>query len=341
MSNLLFAILTLGASTFSDKYSQTSSSHNNMWEKAQYDQFPMVEKFDYQKLQSWFIHPFSKKRAKLIPQNKYKSDYGKYKADVFFVHPSTPILKDSFHGDGKHYRTQLFLNNIVLKYQISAFNHFSNIYAPHYRQAHNKKLKLNPYDNSSKKAINLAYSDVKNAFMYFLKIRKNKNGPFFIAGSGQGSKHLARLILEMQYHPDMNYMVSAYLPGANIDIKTSRKFNKIRTCSHKDQINCIHSWNFKTDSNYKKLVCNNPFDWNKKCTKSKLSLPNSNTKKHLSNLEILIHNAQCLKNGILKVHFKNTFCKINKNNSYQVFFGAIKEDSKNRLSKYHTLRLKS
>ena len=55
----------------------------------------------------------------------------------------------------------------MLSTQASAFNGISNIYAPQYRQATFAAISTNQHE-SSINSLELAYSDVKNAFEYFL-----------------------------------------------------------------------------------------------------------------------------------------------------------------------------
>ena len=66
----------------------------------------------------------------------------------------------------------------MLATQASAFNGISNIYAPQYRQATFAAISTNQHE-SSINSLEIAYSDVKNAFEYFL-FEINKNKPEYI-----------------------------------------------------------------------------------------------------------------------------------------------------------------
>ena len=70
----------------------------------------------------------------------------------------------------------------------------ANLYVPFYRQAHirvfNEKFK-----DEGKKALDLAYKDIKSAFIYYLN-NFNDNKPFIIASHSQGTVHAKRLISE-------------------------------------------------------------------------------------------------------------------------------------------------
>ena len=48
-------------------------------------------------------------------------------------------------------------------------------------------------NDNGQKALDVAYTDIENAFDYFIK-KYNKNNPFIIAGHSQGALHANRLI---------------------------------------------------------------------------------------------------------------------------------------------------
>ncbi|GIR73695.1 MAG: hypothetical protein CM15mP76_04220 [Prochlorococcus sp.] len=78
-------------------------------------------------------------------------------------------------------RTEIMLGN-----QASAFNGSCNIYAPEYRQA--TYFSFFDKDDNGKKALDLAYEDIENAFNYFLEFFNNGK-PFIIAAHSQGALH--------------------------------------------------------------------------------------------------------------------------------------------------------
>ena len=91
-------------------------------------------------------------------------------ADVFFIYPTLIDGKDlkAWNSDiwDRHIRNDVL--NRPVKYQASAWIESGNLYVPFYRQAHirvfNKK-----FQDDGKKALNLAYDDLKDAFNYYLE----------------------------------------------------------------------------------------------------------------------------------------------------------------------------
>ena len=96
-----------------------------------------------------------------------------------------PLMKTSaaYERTGSHLATQA-----------SAFSETCNVYAPYYRQATYYSF-FDAEANNGCKALDLAYSDISNAFECIYE--KHNNGkPFFIAGHSQGALHGQRLINE-------------------------------------------------------------------------------------------------------------------------------------------------
>jgi len=115
------------------------------------------------------------------------------------------------------------------------------VFAPRYRQAH-----LSAYYPRTKEdtiaalnAFNLAYSDVKNAFLYYLQ-NENKGRPIIIASHSQGSTHAQRLLLEFFDNALLyNKLVAAYIPGMYVN---TEKFVNIRPCQTPHQTGCMVGW---------------------------------------------------------------------------------------------------
>ena len=47
----------------------------------------------------------------------------------------------------------------------------------------------------------------------------------------------------MQNHKEMKNLVTAYLPGSEIDEKWAKDMNSIKICSDENKIHCIQTWN--------------------------------------------------------------------------------------------------
>tara|TARA_B100000886_G_C20413620_1_gene488241 strand:- start:516 stop:1685 length:1170 start_codon:yes stop_codon:yes gene_type:complete len=155
-----------------------------------------------------------------------------------------PILKNDFNK----YKKKIFSNN-SLKY-FSFDNDKQRIY--------------------SKESYELAYSDIKRAFLKYLEF-ENKGKNFIIAAHSQGSMHAKRLIndIVMPNEEIKDKLLLAYLVG----IPIAENFSDLPPCSSPAQIKCFLSWNTFGDNvnpydneYYKNIVATNPvtFDQSEK-----------------------------------------------------------------------------
>jgi hypothetical protein len=82
-------------------------------------------------------------------------------------------------------------DNSPILYQASVFNKQSRIFAPRYRQAHLRAFYT--IDKNAKfNSLDLAYSDIKSAFEYYLQ-NHNHGQLIIIASHSQGTLHAAKL----------------------------------------------------------------------------------------------------------------------------------------------------
>lgn len=196
---------------------------------------------DYSNLRYWAAHPDKENPAKLVPKAKRNSSTEILDVDIFFIHPTTFTKKkpEFWNGDLNNSYLNDVTDSKAIKYQASIFNQVGQIYAPRYRQAH-----LSAYWNLNRKNLeqvfDLAYSDVKNAFEYYMKYF-NAGKPFIIASHSQGTTHAKRLMMEViDRSPELqNQMVVAYLVG--MDVKTD-EYENIFPCEKPDEIGCFTSW---------------------------------------------------------------------------------------------------
>ena len=195
---------------------------------------------DYANLTNWAAHPETSDNADLVP-GKEGIFTGVLEAYVFFIHPTI------YNDRGKDLPWNPRLDNIELneridnstiKFQATAFNGSGRVFAPRYRQAH--LVSYRTADTASaKKAFALAYSDVKQAFEYYL-MHYNKGRPIIIAGHSQGTTHGAPLVREFfDGTPLQGQLVAAYLIGLPLP-KTY--FEHIKPCTDKDDLGCSISW---------------------------------------------------------------------------------------------------
>merc|ERR1712176_1296358 len=69
-------------------------------------------------------------------------------------------------------------------------------------------------------ALDLAYDDVRRAFLHFVKDPETADRPFVLASHSQGTMHMVRLIQEeVEPHPDRRArLVHAYLTGFSVPL---------------------------------------------------------------------------------------------------------------------------
>ncbi len=223
---------------------------------------------DYSNPDNWAASPYKMDTSDKIPEGLNDEETDK-KADVFFVHPTSYFdeadtaswnawLSDTVVNGETDYKSILF--------QASVFNGSCRVFAPRYRQA-NMEVFYKMGTPEAKAAFDLAYSDVKTAFLYYLQ-NENKNRPIVIASHSQGTLHAIRLLQEFfDDLPLQNQLVCAYIPGYRIK---KDAFKSIPVSEKPNQTGCFAGWR-----SYEKgeipdrvlvengdCVCVNPLTWN-------------------------------------------------------------------------------
>ena len=241
---------------------------------------------DYSDTSFWAATPSRQNTSDRIPAF-LKDEKTDKKADVFFIHPTTFIgianetdilepganrmeivdkLKAlSWNAD----LTDTVVNNrtdhMTILYQASVFNASCRVFAPRYRQA-NIKAFFVPGSPEAKKALDLAYSDIKKAFEYYLQ-NENQGRPIIIASHSQGSIHAIRLLQEFFDGTMLQHqLVCAYIIGHQIQVGS---FKHIPVGDTPDATSCFVGWR-----SYRKgeiphqvkmeegnSVCVNPLTW--------------------------------------------------------------------------------
>jgi hypothetical protein len=206
---------------------------------------------DYSDENNWAALPWKKDSADAVPLNSgLTQNQEQAKADVFFIYPTL-----NFSGNGWNARVDdKFLNRQIdklsVKQQASVFNESCKVYVPRYRQATLYSFADNKGNGFN--ALDLAYSDIKRAFEYYLK-NYNNGRPIVIAGHSQGSYHGTRLIKEY-FETDSvlrKKLVAAYLIGGNA---TPNMYATIEPCDSAAQTGCYIAWHtMRFGSRFKKL----------------------------------------------------------------------------------------
>jgi hypothetical protein len=116
-------------------------------------------------------------------------------------------------------------------------------------------------------ALDLAYSDLKTAFEYYLK-HENKDRPIVIAGHSQGALHAVRLLQDFfDGKPLQKQLVCAYIPGYRIK---NEEFKTILAGEKPEQTGCFAGWRSylkgempeKVETEKGNSICVNPLTWN-------------------------------------------------------------------------------
>lgn len=199
---------------------------------------------DYAQNDAWAALPTKNDPADRIPSKLNLTEkQSDAKADVFFLHPTTftyePKNQYQWNADIKDVELNEKTDNSTILNQASAFNGSGKIYAPRYRQAHYYSFLTSNADDK-KQALDVAYSDIKAAFEYYLQ-NWNQGRPIIIASHSQGTVHAKRLLKEFfDGKPLQKQLVEAYLIGIATQPDT---FNDIKPSKSAGEIGGFVSWN--------------------------------------------------------------------------------------------------
>jgi hypothetical protein len=226
---------------------------------------------DYGNLDNWAATPMTIDFADKTPGGIYQDVQHDAPADVFFIHP-TSYTKERGNTDWNASLNDDDINQKTdegtILFQASVFNGAGKIYAPRYRQAHIFVYFTGDEAEerkNAKKALNLAYSDVKAAFEYYLE-NWNNDRPIIIASHSQGTTHAIRLINEyFEGHPLMDQLIAAYLVG--MPVRTST-FPSLKPCENATETGCFVTWRSyqrgflpKWHESGSDIVVTNPLSW--------------------------------------------------------------------------------
>ncbi|MEO8148194.1 MAG: DUF3089 domain-containing protein [Bacteroidia bacterium] len=225
---------------------------------------------DYNNPFNWAALPDKKDFADMVPTEcAIKDAQATAGADVFFIYPTIFTRKPTnayyWNADVNDSILNKEIDESTIRYQATIFNAAGRVYIPRYRQAHIRsyftKDKL-----SAQKAFEVAYTDVRKAFQYYLD-HYNNGRPIIIAGHSQGTKHAVRLLTEFfDSSPLREKLVAAYLIGGDVRVTN---YEMLRPCSDSTATGCYVSWRtYSTDykphkysANDEPLVCTNPLTW--------------------------------------------------------------------------------
>lgn len=331
---ILISLLFLGCAKNTSRYSSTHLSR-------------LPEAPDYSDCDYWAALPEEIDLADKTP-DRLMENQNKASADVFFVHPTIYTGKQHeaypWNADLKDEELNTKVDESTILNQATVFNESARVYTPRYRQAHIKVFRID--DQAVKnQALDYAYEDVKAAFEYYLKYKRNGR-PFIIAGHSQGTIHAGRLIQDYIEKDDQLRadFIAAYLVG--IALKPDL-FKSIPPCEGPTETGCWMSWNTfaydyhpkKYEEVYRGTVTTNPLSW----SATKQFVPrNENPGSILWNFE-KIRPQVCdalVTDGLLWIHkpqFPGSFLfnwKSYHPADYNLFYMSIRENVADRVNSF-------
>ena len=242
---------------------------------ASFDATPQPTPPNYADAAYWAVLPNSYPQALI----EIIGEFEEKDTDVFFVYPTllTDKKDPSWNADIQRKDIRESVINQSVKYQASAFAAAGNLYVPFYRQSH-YKIYVAPHKQEEEKSRELAYSDVRAAFQYYLK-HYNNGRPIIIASHSQGSIMCGMLLNEFfDGTPLQDQLVAAYIPGIKF---TEQNFKHLKEMNQPLATGGYISWNtYKRKnypSNYKQWykggTTTNPITWD--------NAPQTNASQHL------------------------------------------------------------
>ncbi len=270
-----------------------------------FDKCPAPPAPDYADLKNWIALPFRADAGDTVPPGKdIKDGQALAEADVFYIHPTVYLTAKQWNADLSWADINKKCDDCV-RYQASAFNACCRVYAPRYRQAALKSF-FDTVKTDGKRALALAYSDVKRAFEYYLK-NYNNGRPIIIAGHSQGAAHSASLLKEFfDGKPLMKQLVAAYPIGFPAKVK---EFVTIPLADSAAQTGCFVTWNTvvwgtkpeKNFARYKNSACVNPLTWRRDTVYAPASMNKGGLPFGFKQIDPAVCDAKCY-SGVLWVH---------------------------------------
>lgn len=299
---------------------------------------------DYSDLKYWASHPAKKDPGDEVPKDSGFTDMqATAEADVFFVHPTTLIVAGKYwNGDLEDESLNRKTEEGPIRSQAGAFNECCRVYAPRYRQAAFYVFMEDTPEGQ--KALDFAYEDVKNAFLYYMK-NLNQGRPWILASHSQGTRHTVRLLKEIVSSSSYKKnLVAAYSVG----YPYSSEETGLSPCISPDALGCVINWNsflwgskpVRLSERFGKSLCVNPLSWTvDESYQPKESNPGSVPIRFYRVLPG-IADAKC-ESGILWVHEPESrgFPILGKDDTYHLvdyhlFYASIRRNAKARVDKF-------
>ncbi|MEZ5013866.1 MAG: DUF3089 domain-containing protein [Chitinophagales bacterium] len=240
--------------------------------KADYSPAGIPPAPDYAKEENWSALPDMEDFGDHIPGNSViplHDGQDTASVDVFYIHPTTFFSRTEWNASLDDEKVNVSTDARAVKNQASVFNGSCRVFAPRYRQAtFNAYFSLD--DTDAVKAFKLAYSDIREAFIYYLE-HYNNGRPIIIASHSQGTTHAKWLLQEFfDGTPLQDQLVCAYILGMPV---YDSDFVHIAPSDSATQVGCYVSWrSFLKGTEPKEklqakdkehIVCINPLTFNR------------------------------------------------------------------------------
>jgi Protein of unknown function (DUF3089) len=298
---------------------------------------------DYSKLDYWAAHPWKKDPSDSIPL-PLRDEMIDSTVDVFFLYPTSftgPFgTNDNAAIDDASLNAKTDYSSIL--YQASVFNQSCRIFSPRYKQAHISVFYIKDTMRANK-AFDIAYSDIRDAFEYYLQ-HWNKGRPIVIASHSQGSLLAERLLKEFfENKPLYKQLVTAYILGWPVP---KDYFSSIKMCNDSSETGCICSWRTLRKGfapaymkGEKEVYATNPLTWKTNEQYAPRSMNRGSVLRNFNKVYKHTTDAKVV-NGVLfvrKPKFPWGFLYFRKNYhiaDFNLFYINIRENVKERVAAY-------
>lgn len=254
---------------------------------------------DYTDEASWFALGHREDTADWYPEG-HDDGQATARADAFYVQPTTMYSGAAWNAAHNATLSNFLTSEGILPSQAGAFNAHCRVFAPAFRQmtAGGYYARRAGRLAEGQAALELAYSDVRRAFLHFLATW-NAGRPIVLVGHSQGTLLLRMLLAEFfeKPHPDpatrpgtsrtllRERLVAAYLVGMQVwDGAYRNGTATVPLCDSPTATGCVISWmSYAVDGEpdlfisdhgllagppplaHERQVCTNPLSWRVGC----------------------------------------------------------------------------
>ena len=188
-------------------------------------------------------------------------------ADLFFVCPTVDMGKDgNFNADihSEKYRESF---DGAINMELGIYKDDLTVYAPYYRQA---TFPVYNFDkNEQEKYLEIAYEDVKKAFIYYAD-HTDASRPLVLAGFSQGADMIIRLMKDLFDEPQyQRRLVAAYAIGWKLTEEEVKEYPHLNPATGEADTGVIVAFNSEDEAITSSLIIGenektysiNPLNW--------------------------------------------------------------------------------